>query len=163
MPSSACGSWPAFWLFGPNWPHSGEIDIIEGVHLSSTNAVTLHTGPGCSVNAWGSQAGTDLHDGNCNAGGAFQGCSAGTQAPFGDRFNDAGGGVYAMQWESSGIYVWYWPRDGVPWDVRSGQPDTRNWGVPVVAFNGGSGCDIDQHFRDQNIVFDTTFCGDVST
>jgi len=24
MPGSACGSWPAYWLFGPNWPNSGE-------------------------------------------------------------------------------------------------------------------------------------------
>lgn len=23
MPGSICGVWPAFWLFGPNWPSSG--------------------------------------------------------------------------------------------------------------------------------------------
>lgn len=23
MPGGACGSWPAFWMFGPNWPNSG--------------------------------------------------------------------------------------------------------------------------------------------
>lgn len=25
MPSSACGSWPAFWTFGDNWPNQGEM------------------------------------------------------------------------------------------------------------------------------------------
>lgn len=37
---------------------------------------------------------------------------------------------------------------------------TTNWGTPVVAFNGGSNCDIDSHFANHNIIFDTTFCGD---
>ena len=22
-----CGTWPAFWLVGPNWPNGGEIDV----------------------------------------------------------------------------------------------------------------------------------------
>ena len=32
MPDPQCGTWPAFWSFGPNWPDSGEIDIIEGTN-----------------------------------------------------------------------------------------------------------------------------------
>lgn len=65
-----------------------------------------------------------------------------------------------MQWESSGIYVWYWPRGSVPSDVTNGAPVTGNWGTPTVAFNGNSGCNIDERFANNNIVFDTTFCGD---
>lgn len=36
------------WMYGPNWPASGEIDIIEGVNLNTHNSITLHTSPGCS-------------------------------------------------------------------------------------------------------------------
>ncbi|KAM3080424.1 hypothetical protein ACMFMG_005379 [Clarireedia jacksonii] len=162
MPGSICGVWPAFWLFGPNWPSSGEIDIIEGVNLAGTDAITLHTGPGCVMNIAGSQSGTVLTQSNCNANNGNDGCSASTNKPlaYGTPFNNNGGGVYAMQWESSGIYVWFFPRGSIPADITAGKPVTGNWGLPVVAFNGGSGCTVDNSFKNQNIVFDTTFCGD---
>lgn len=162
MPASACGIWPAYWLFGPDWPGSGEIDIIEGVSQQSTNAITLHTASGCLVETSGSQYGTNLNDPNCNKNNGNEGCSASTNAPYGDAFNAVGGGVYAMQWESSGIYVWFFPRYSIPDDIQNECPDTRNWGAPLVAFNGGDGCNIDRYFKNQNIIFDTTFCGDVS-
>jgi hypothetical protein len=152
--------WPAFWLFGSNWPNNGEIDIIEGVNLAGTDQITLHTGPGCTVNTAGSQSGTTLIQSNCNANSGYDGCGATTTTPYGNTFNNIGGGVYAMQWESSGVYVWFWPHGSVPADVMNGAPVTGNWGLPVVAFNGGSGCTFDNSFSSNNIVFDTTFCGD---
>lgn len=162
MPSSTCGSWPAFWLFGPNWPNSGEIDIIEGVNMQTTNAMSLHTTPGCVINNAGSKSGTTTLEPNCNANGAYNGCSVSTSDTrgYGTGFNGIGGGVYAMQWESSGVYVWFFPRGSVPADIRSGAPRTTNWGLPTAAFNGGSGCQTDKFFANMNIVFDTTFCGD---
>jgi len=65
-----------------------------------------------------------------------------------------------MQWESSGVYVWFFPRGSIPSDITNGAPVTGNWGTPIVAFNGGSSCNIDSFFANENIVFDTTFCGD---
>ncbi|KAJ7820646.1 hypothetical protein B0H14DRAFT_2371943, partial [Mycena olivaceomarginata] len=45
--------WPAYWTVGPNWPDSGEIDVIEaslsGVGDPTTNQMTLHTSGGCSL------------------------------------------------------------------------------------------------------------------
>ncbi|KAG9239965.1 concanavalin A-like lectin/glucanase domain-containing protein [Calycina marina] len=161
MPGSICGVWPAFWLFGPNWPASGEIDIIEGVNTNNYNTMALHTSAGCSVTTAGSQSGTVQLLSDCNANNANNGCGAtnNNSEAYGDTFNAIGGGVFAMQWESSGIYIWFFPRGSIPSDITNGVPVTTNWGTPVVAFNGGSGCDIDSHFANQNIVFDTTFCG----
>ncbi|KAI6715743.1 hypothetical protein JHW43_001690 [Diplocarpon mali] len=162
MPGSICGVWPAFWLYGPNWPSNGEIDIIEGVNIQSTNIITLHTSGGCSINTAGSQYGTVLGSSDCHYNNGNGGCSVTTTTAnaYGGSFNDNGGGVYAMQWDSSGIYVWFFPRGHIPSDIARGAPVTGDWGAPVVAFNGGSGCDIDSHFANQHIVFDTTFCGD---
>lgn len=81
-----------------------------------------------------------------------------SSGPFGTPFNDRGGGVYAMEWLSSGIKVWYFGRDEIPADITSGNPNPSSWSAPVLQV--GSNCDIDAHFRNMRIVIDTTFCGD---
>ncbi|KAJ9653636.1 hypothetical protein H2198_007187, partial [Neophaeococcomyces mojaviensis] len=175
MPGSICGVWPAFWTVGPNWPNSGEIDIIEGVNGQSHNAMTLHTGPGCSIAAsGGGNGGTGSAQGalfsgsigtsNCdiNAAGQAQnaGCSIATsdQSSYGSGLNSAQGGVYATEWLSTGISIWYFPRSKIPSDLASGSPDPTGWGTPMAHF-ADSSCDIDSSIKNQQIVFDTTFCG----
>jgi hypothetical protein len=156
QPAQACGAWPAFWSVGPNWPHSGEIDIIEGVNLQESSAITLHTGNGCtfSQNSWSSQ--------DCGSpGDASQGCGAETKdsRTYGTGFNAIGGGVYAVQWTSSAINIFFFPRTGtIPADIEAECPDPSTWGAPLASFSGGS-CDIDSYFMNHQIVFDTTFCG----
>ncbi|CAG5179092.1 uncharacterized protein ALTATR162_LOCUS9029 [Alternaria atra] len=160
VPGSACGSWPAFWMVGPNWPNQGEIDIYEGVHMSPSNQVTLHTSPGCNPSIGpGGETGSRLA-GDCGAGGGFNGCgiSANNPVTYGTPFNANGGGVYATLWTGSGIKVWYFATRNVPANIRSGNPDPATWGTPIANF--GAGCDYNARFRDLNIVFDITFCGD---
>ena len=48
MPTG-CGTWPAFWSNGPDWPTFGEIDIVEGVNDYSNNQATIHTAHGCTI------------------------------------------------------------------------------------------------------------------
>jgi hypothetical protein len=160
MPGGICGVWPAFWTFGPNWPASGEIDIIEGVNSQTTDSITLHTSSGCSMSSSGSLAGSSLANADCNAGNADTGCSFGTASTqgYGSGFNAMGGGVYAMEWNSSAIEVYFFPRNAIPGDITSGNPNPAGWGTPTASFSG-SGCDIDSHFMNHNIIFDTTFCG----
>ncbi|PVH95870.1 glycoside hydrolase family 16 protein [Periconia macrospinosa] len=160
VPGSICGSWPAFWMVGPNWPNQGEIDILEGVNLNSYNQVTLHTSPGCvpSVGS-GGQSGRKVGNADCGAGGGFTGC--GVEAPmatsYGTPFNANGGGVYATLWNNGGIKVWYFPTRDVPANIRNNNPDPNSWGQPIANF---AGCNFDDKFRDLNIIFDITFCGD---
>ncbi|UNI14445.1 hypothetical protein JDV02_001074 [Purpureocillium takamizusanense] len=162
MPGSICGVWPAYWMFGPDWPSSGEIDIIEGVNTQTQNAVTLHTSPGCVMSNVGTLASTLLESGNCGSGTASGGCQQRTtdNQNYGDGFNDIKGGVYATEWTSDHIAVWFFPRGRIPQDITSGQPNPDSWSHPLARFAGGLGCNIDSHFTKNNIVFDTTFCGD---
>ncbi|OCL10789.1 glycoside hydrolase family 16 protein [Glonium stellatum] len=160
IPGSDCGTWPAFWMVGPNWPNEGEIDIIEGVNLNTYDQVTLHTSSGC-VPAIGSggQSGTPTGNADCGAGGGYTGCgvASGSATSYGTAFNANGGGVYATLWTSSAIEVWYFPANSVPSDIKSGTPNPAGWGVPIANY---AGCNFDAHFQNMNIIFDTTFCGD---
>ncbi|CAL8574500.1 hypothetical protein XPA_000458 [Xanthoria parietina] len=148
MPGGACGVWPAFWMTGPNWPHSGEIDIIEGVNHQAQNQITMHTGPGCTL------AGS-----SCDGG---LGCYSKPERSnsYGTPLNTAGGGIYAVEWTSAAINIWFFPRDGIPGDISSANPNPATWGPATASFLGGDNCNIDRHFQNNNIVFDTSFCGD---
>ncbi|KAG4272946.1 endo-1,3(4)-beta-glucanase [Fusarium proliferatum] len=159
MPGSIPGVWPAYWMFGPDWPLSGEIDIIEGVNTQTQDGMYLHTGPGCNVNIEGSDQTTLQTGDDCNAPGGCGQIMANSQS-YGDGFNNIKGGVYATEWTSEYIAIWFFPRGSVPNDIRMGHPEPGSWGPAAARFNGGDGCQFDDHFKDHRIVFDTTFCGD---
>ena len=164
MPAG-CGTWPAFWLLGQaTWPSGGEIDIIEGVNSVAANQMTLHTNAGCSVWNQGSLARQNTTNCDTNAPGQKKnaGCAymSSDSTSYGAGFNAVGGGVYATEWTSEAIAIWYFPRSKIPADIASKNPDPSKWGTPMAHFCGGNGyCDIDQHFQNMNIIFDTTFCG----
>ncbi|KAF2098069.1 glycoside hydrolase family 16 protein, partial [Rhizodiscina lignyota] len=159
MPGSLCGIWPAFWTLGSGeWPGNGEIDIIEGVNLNEVNAFTLHTSDVCIMNNT-RETGT-LETDNCAVSYSTTGCTgkASGNNTYGDGFNDIKGGVYAMQWTSQFIKIWFFPRDSIPDSISRGAPEVSEFGTPQANFHGS--CDIDEHFKKHRIVFDTTFCGD---
>ncbi|ETI26375.1 hypothetical protein G647_03152 [Cladophialophora carrionii CBS 160.54] len=166
MPGGICGTWPAFWTVGPNWPNAGEIDIIEGVNSQVANSMALHTGPGCSVANNGLFSGR-VSTPNCDVKAAGQPGNAGcailtpNDQSYGTGFNQGQGGVYATEWTSQAINIWFFPRGAIPSDLSSASatPDPSGWGQPMASFDN-SGCDIDEFFNDHQIVFDTTFCGD---
>ncbi|TQV99653.1 hypothetical protein V2A60_005109 [Cordyceps javanica] len=158
MPSNTCGVWPAFWTFGPNWPTSGEIDIIEGIHKQSTNSIFVHTSQNrCEMSDYVAEDSTPVVSKQCNAP---TGCSQQTDNQnYGDGFNANGGGVYAMEWTDLRISVWFFPRCRIPKDITSGSPQPSSWGQPIGNFASGPSCDFASAFKDHKIVFDTTFCG----
>ena len=77
----------------------------------------------------------------------------------GSVFNQNGGGVFATMWTTSGIKMWYWPRDQIPADITSDKPDSATWGQPYVTFPFGSQCPS-YHFKDMTLVINLDFCGD---
>ena len=161
-PAGICGTWPAWWTLGPNWPYTGEIDIMEGVNLHTQNGMTLHTSPNCTVSGDSRTQTGVLQAPNCAVypgNGNTVGC--GVQdlrtTSYGAGFNDIGGGVYAMQWTSDFIKVWFFPRGSIPSDLDNKAPDPSGWGLPAAYFQGS--CSIDAHFVNHSIVFDNTFCG----
>ncbi|CAH0026757.1 unnamed protein product [Clonostachys rhizophaga] len=163
MPAASCGTWPAFWsTLEADWPNSGEIDILEGVSTQESTAVTLHTSQGCTINNDGTDSTTTLKGTDCGASGASVGCSQMTSNTqnYGDGFNAIGGGIYAMEWNSDFIAVWFFPRSSIPADITAGSPDPTTWAKPAAKFNGGSGCNIDSYFKEHNVIFTNTFCGD---
>ncbi|KAM3437134.1 hypothetical protein NHJ13734_004781 [Beauveria thailandica] len=165
MPPSQCGVWPAFWAYGPNWPNSGEIDIIEGANTAHRNIISAHTNAGCSLGddvlrmASGAAQSKD-----CNVVGADNvGCGYVTHASdtssYGDTFNAVGGGIYAMLWDDEYIKVWHFDRDAAPADIAAKTPSPAGWGKPAAVY-GGESCDVESHFRDMSIVLNINFCGD---
>jgi hypothetical protein len=121
--------------------------------------MTLHTEKACTFQSPADQqTGTPNEDRyDCYLGDnkdQFAGCSVvGTAGAYGTSFNSHGGGVYALQWTSSAIKIFYFPRSAIPADITSGNPDPSKWGKPMGNFDSKYGnCDIDANFPPQTIV-----------
>jgi len=162
MPS-ACGTWPAFWTVGPvNWPSNGEIDVIEGVHLSTQNQMSIHTAPGCTMPSNYGATGTLTASTNCDAiATGSTGCGLRSNQPgnYGAPYNSNGGGVHVMKWDSSGISVWFFQRGQIPSDITIGMPQPSTWGTPAGNYPAST-CNPSTYFNNHVVVFDTSLCGD---
>ncbi|KAJ4118853.1 hypothetical protein NW768_010591 [Fusarium equiseti] len=167
MPGTACGVWPSFWSYNFDEDPVGEIDIIEGINDQSQNVVSLHTCGACKFTNIG---GLDERS-NCNNGGTesdqcedgtnFDGCgSTHAEGSYGSAFNKAKGGVYATWLESDALKIYWFPRNKIPADIKSGKPDPSKWGTPASRFISGPGCDVGKYFKGQTIIINTSFCGD---
>lgn len=113
------------------------MDIFEGINLVSQNEMALHTNSGCIIapNAPSRQTGLVLQS-NCSASSdgvtPNDGCSVTESKPnsYGQAFADAGGGVWAVQMDVAGIFMWFWsvgiffPRRSIGTDLVSVSSDT---------------------------------------
>lgn len=168
MPTG-CGTWPAWWQNGPNWPEGGEIDILEGINTFTQNQVSLHTGQGCTMpgdvnnNQLATLTTGGFNSYDCSSvDTSNQGCGARDQTndnSYGSGFNNVNGGVYAMVWDMAGIKVWWFQRSNIPSDIANDQPDPTGWGTPVANFPADD-CSPYTYFYDHYNIFDTTLCGD---
>jgi hypothetical protein len=165
-----CGTWPAYWTLGTgaDWPNAGEVDLLESVHNSAHNSVTLHTGPSCVWNTspaplrstanvepplkafTGWTAGKTCASSGANNDGC--GITNPDATSFGSGFNKQAGGVIAHRMDSSGIAVWWFPRASIPADITAGKPNPASWPTPVALFSSSS-CNIAKNFRAHQVGF----------
>ena len=153
---------------GPNWPTSGEIDIVEGVNDQVSNQMTLHSGTSSACTITQSANSTkSLFTGNTlgtncySTATANAGCGISDPNPtsFGYGFNNADGGVYALLWDTSaGISIWHFARANIPGDITRRTPTPANWGTPA-GFWSSQTCDIAANFKQHSLIIDTTICG----
>jgi hypothetical protein len=176
-----CGTWPAYWSLGTtkSWPNAGEIDLLESVHESQHNQVTLHTGPDCKwdpdttpvlktngkkfLNPAGKVkafTGQVLGKSCASSNGDNTGCGviSSDTTSYGQHFNRQAGGVVAHRIDGNGITVWQFGRSEIPADITAGTPNPDNWPTPVAHFSSSS-CDISKNFQEHQLILDITLCG----
>jgi len=160
-----CSVWPAFWSQAPIWPAGGEIDTLEQINMASTNQMALHTVDGCMASSSVNFTGT-LTDPDCGTDEPYktQGCTVteNNQASYGAAFAAAGGGVYATLMAESGVYIWFFPRSGIPSDLSVSNPNSLpnpdNWPTPS-AYYPSSTCNTSEYLQPQTVIIDITLCG----
>ncbi|OQV03059.1 hypothetical protein CLAIMM_08157 [Cladophialophora immunda] len=171
MPGGICGSWPAYWLVGPQWPDDGEIDIMEGISLQPINKMVLHTKAHLTIsnisdpsvaNATQMQMRGTFTSLDCSADiPGDPGCAvSGANNSFGQAFNDNGGGVLATEYGPQWISIWNFARDEIPADAFSGSPDPETWRVPDAHFMSADGGLLSEYFSNLRIVVNIALCGD---
>ncbi|KIH94423.1 hypothetical protein SPBR_09214 [Sporothrix brasiliensis 5110] len=149
LPAPACGAWPAFWMYGPDWPNNGEIDIYESWNNATYNQVTIHTSGGskCTLADDPSKFTGKVLSYNCdntidNPPTQYPGTGCSIEEATGSAaatspFANPNGGIYAVEWTEDHIKVWSWTHDssGLPTDIGSGNPDPSRWGLPRSALS----------------------------
>jgi hypothetical protein len=169
---TGCGTWPAWWFNGPDpWPTGGEVDVVEGVNKQTATQSTLHTTEGCTMatehqNVFSGEWVAGMNGqpaANCfiNAPNQWENQGCGVLGPansYGAPANTGKGGVYAMEWTSDYIQMFYFPRNRIPADLRSNAPIPSNWGLPYVKFPLSARCPSSK-FSNLNMILNTDFCG----
>jgi hypothetical protein len=100
-----------------------------------------------------------------------------SKASLGAAFAQAGGGVYAMYWATTGIQMWFFgvspftlintflelivlsfQRNEIPQDLMSDKPDPTQWSTASAAFSP-TNCDPRQYFVPQVMIININICG----
>ncbi|KAL7424103.1 hypothetical protein Q5752_001688 [Cryptotrichosporon argae] len=160
-----CSVWPAWWMYDTQvtWPEGGEIDIIEGVNLQTSNQMALHTESGCSITTSTTAYTGIVNDTSCyyedndNSG---CGITVSNTKSYGAAFAENGGGVFVTELNDDAISIWFFERQDVPAAITNATDsiDTSSFGTPAGLW-ASDNCDISTLFGPQTLVLDITLCG----
>ncbi|KAH7090144.1 glycoside hydrolase family 16 protein [Auriculariales sp. MPI-PUGE-AT-0066] len=162
------GSWPAYWMVGPNWPNGGEIDIIEGANDILPNLMTIHTTPNCTMQGISTRVQSGrIKAQDCNAfanGNVGCGVYGSKGNDFGPKLNSGNGGYFAFQRTDDEVNVWFFKRytQGIPADIldpRRTSVNPATWGAPDAHWSSSNSCDLKAKLAKMKIVMNLTFCG----
>jgi hypothetical protein len=96
---------------------------------------------------------------------------------FGANFGRNGGGVWATQFDVSGILyvllpfprssrlmehtrsIWFFPRSDIPSNIHDHPLDISSWGPPTAAYPSSPSCELSRFFSEQRLIIDITLCG----
>lgn len=133
----------------PVWEHAQT--LIPLFFFSKTNCDRTTTSTNCDTSV------------NSNEGCGVSFTNSGPN--YGTQFNLNGGGYWVMsKSQSSGIQVWFWPRNSpdIPPEICEGAEvltPNPTWGAPAANFPMYPNyCDYNSHFNAHIIVFDLTLC-----
>jgi hypothetical protein len=98
------------------------------------------------------------HSPDANANPAGCGFTDQQTSTFGPGFNSAGGGVFALQFDTTGIKMWFFQSGSVPGDISSLAPNPSSWGSPRMSVPT-SNCSPTTYFNDLMMVVDTNLGG----
>lgn len=139
------------------------VNHSQQANLQAQNSISLHTLDGCQHP--NSSASSSIETGSLVSTDCFnqtngnQGCIVDVPgSSYGSSFAQNGGGVYALNWNTSGIFVYFFPRASIPSDVDTASPNPAGWGLPVAAYPTSS-CDASQFVKQQTLILDITICG----
>ncbi|KAI0088601.1 concanavalin A-like lectin/glucanase domain-containing protein [Irpex rosettiformis] len=156
-----CSVWPAWWSSAPNWPDG---DTLEGVNQANMAHMGLHTETGCTLSNSSVQTSTLINSTDCSIlANNNEGCivTNPNTTSYGPAFASSGGGIFVTEFAAKGISIWFFPRSLIPNSLQGNQSsiDTSTLGTPVANWPA-SGCNVNQFFEPQELVFDITLCGD---
>ncbi|KAJ7113814.1 hypothetical protein C8R44DRAFT_740702 [Mycena epipterygia] len=97
---AVCGTWPAVWLTGTDWPYDGKIDVVEAANLYTRNVYSLHTGPGCTISSSTISVMKNVQIVKVGA-------------------TNCGGGVFALEFDTEGTKRWFWKVGSMPADITA--------------------------------------------
>ncbi|KAF8990462.1 hypothetical protein BDQ17DRAFT_1185278, partial [Cyathus striatus] len=165
-----CGVQPALWSWAPpevggNYPKGGGIKTFEAVNQDIFSHMSLYTSANCNaLNPNPDQnAASVVNTTNCD--NPILGCTTTNTGlnSYGPSFNNGHGGVFITEYSSSGISIWFFPRNNIPISVSSNSSniDTTDFGIPIANWSpsicGSDG--FSEVLLPQSFVIDIALCG----